>query len=275
MSTTSARLARPGRPTFQALALALPNERLLFAIIGFVGLTVGWEAASSFGLVRRSLLSSPSRILNAAIADFGSGVIWPHITTSLNEFAAGFFVAIAVGIPLGLAIGWFRRLDYLTSALLAGIYATPNVALIPLIILVAGIGLESKAIVVFLSAFFSVVVSAVAGVHSVARRHLEITRSFGGSQWLAFRSVVLPSTFPFILSGIRISAGRALVGVVSAEFLAANEGLGFYISFYGTLLDTSRVMLGIVLFGIFGIAAGELVRLAERRFEAWRPDIHR
>jgi NitT/TauT family transport system permease protein len=274
MTATSEHLARPGRHTVRALGIFAANERIFYGLLGFVGLSVVWEIASNLGLFRRSLLSSPLLIWKAAVADFGSGFIWQHITISLSEFAVGFFLALAIGIPLGLAIGSFRRFDYLASVLLAGLYATPNVALIPLIILVAGIGLESKAIVVFISAFFSALVSTVAGVHSVARRHLDITRSFGASRWLAFRSVVLPSTFPFVLSGIRISAGRALVGVVSAEFLAANQGLGFYISFYGTLLDTSRVMLGIVLFGIFGIVAGELVRVLERRFEAWRPDIH-
>jgi NitT/TauT family transport system permease protein len=164
--------------------------------------------------------------------------------------------------------------DYYLSVLLAGLNATPNVALIPLIILVAGIGFESKVIVVFLSAFFAVVVTTFTGVQSISRRHLEITRSFGGSRWLAFRTVALPSTIPFILSGIRIGAGRALVGVVSAELISANVGLGFYIGLTGQFLDTSRVMLGIVLFGVFGIVIGELIRVVERRFEVWRPDLH-
>ena len=253
--------------------LSRVNERLLFGMLGFTGLLIVWETTASLGLYRRSLLSTPSAIWRAAANDFGNGAIWPHITTSLEEFAIGFFVSLVVAIPLGLAIGWFRRVDYSTSALLAALNATPNVALIPLIVLIAGIGLESKVIVVFLSAFFAVMVTTSAGVQSIARRHLEITRSFGGSRWLAFRTVALPSTLPFILSGIRIGAGRALVGVVSAEFLSANKGLGFYIGLTGSFLDTSRVMLGIVLFGVFGVVIGELLRVVERRFEIWRPDI--
>lgn len=249
------------------------NERVLYGAVGFVGFTVAWEIAANTGLFRKSLLSTPSAIWKAAFTDFGNGTIWPHITTSASEFTIGFLVSLAIGIPLGLAIGWFRRVDYFLNALLAALNATPNVALIPLIVLVAGIGLESKVIVVFLSAFFAVVVTTFTGVQSISRRHLEITRSFGGSRWLAFRTVALPSTIPFILSGIRIGAGRALVGVVSAEFLSANEGVGFYIGFYGTFLDTARVMLGIILFGIFGVVLGELIRVAERRYEVWRPEI--
>jgi NitT/TauT family transport system permease protein len=250
------------------------TERIVFGVIGFVGLSALWELGANSGLYRRSLLSSPSAIWSAASADFGSGAMWPHITTSLSEFALGYVVALAVGIPLGFGIGLFRRVDFFASVLLSGIYSTPKVALVPLIIIVAGIGLQAKVIVVFLLAVFAIVVSTVAGVRSVSEKHLDITRSFGASPLLTFRAVVLPSTFPFILSGLRIAAGRALVGVVTAELLAANEGVGFYISFYGTFLDTSRVMLGVILLGTFGIVSGELIRALEHRFERWRPDIH-
>lgn len=249
------------------------NERLFYGVLGFVGLTLVWEITADLGLYRKSLLSTPSAIWRAGVTDFGNGSIFPHIGRSLEEFAIGFVVSLVVAIPLGLAIGWFRRVDYSTSGLLAALNATPNVALIPAIALVAGIGIESKVIVVFLSAFFAVMVTTTAGVQSIARRHLEITRSFGGSQWLAFRTVALPSTLPFILSGIRIGAGRGLVGVVAAEFLSSNQGLGFYLGLYGQLLDTARLMLGIVIFGIFGVLIGELLRVVERRFEVWRPEI--
>jgi ABC-type nitrate/sulfonate/bicarbonate transport system permease component len=255
--------------------IARINERLFYGVLGFAGLAAVWEITADLGLYRKSLLSTPSAIWKAAVTDFGSGTIWPHIAVSLEEFALGFFVSLLIAIPLGLAIGWFRRVDYFLSALLAALNATPNVALIPLIVLIAGIGLESKVVVVFLSAFFAVMVTTFAGVQSISRRHLEITRSFGGSRWLSFRTVALPSALPFILSGIRIGAGRGLVGVVSAEFLSANKGLGFYIGLTGSFLDTARVMLGIVLFGIFGVIIGEVLRIVEKRFEVWRPELHR
>lgn len=253
----------------------LVSERLLYGLIGLVAVVVVWEATARMGLYKQSLMSLPSSILRVAIEDTTNGSIWPHIWVSGQEFAIGFVAALLVGIPLGLAIGLFRRVDYTLSGLLAGLNATPNVALIPLIILLFGLGLEAKAVVVFLSAFFAIVVTTFTGVQATARRHLEITRSFGGSPWLAFRSVVLPSTLPFIISGLRIGAGRALVGVVSAEILSANVGLGFYIALKAQFLDTARAMFGIILFGLFGLLLGEGVRAVERRFEAWRPELHR
>ena len=210
MATAAIRSPRPGQLGLGPVArLRRANERLFYGLIGFVVVVVVWELAADLGLYRRSLLSSPSFIWRAAVTDFGSGSIWPHLATSMTEYSIGFAAALAVGIPLGLAIGTFRRLDHFVSVLLFGIYSTPKAAIAPLIILVAGIGLESKVILVFLLAFFSVIVSTMAGVHAVAERHRDIAKSFGASPWLEFRSVLLPTTVPFLLTGIRIASGRA------------------------------------------------------------------
>lgn len=273
MATMPVSTTRSGPRGPGAIArLRSANERLFYGVIGFVLVLAAWEAAASLGLYRRSLLSAPSSIWNAAFTDFGNGTIWPHLAQSAAEFGLGFAAAFVLGVPLGLAIGTFRRVDHFASVLLYGIYSTPKAAIAPLIILVFGIGLESKVILVFLLAFFSFVVSTISGVRGVAERHQEIARSFGASNWLMFRSVVLPSTFPYVLTGIRIAVGRALVGVVVAEELAANQGVGYYIEFFGTFLDTARVMLGVVLLGTFGLVLGELVRRIEKRFEIWRPE---
>ncbi len=266
------RIAPPGlRPVMRVVRA---NERLFYGILGFVVVGILWEAAGDLGLYRKSLLSTPSLVWAAAAADFGSGAILPDLGASFVEFALGFLAALGIGIPLGLVIGTFRRVDHFASLLLFGIYSTPKAAIAPLIIIVFGIGLESKLIFVFLLTFFSVIVSTVAGVRSAAERHLEIAQSFGASRWLQFRSVILPSTFPFILTGIRIATGRALVGVIIAEELASNEGIGHYIELWGSFLQTSKVMLGVVLLGTFGLILGEGVRRIEKRYEVWRQEVH-
>ena len=119
-------------PAVQLLGrLRSRNERVFYGVIGFVGLTLAWEIAANSGLFRKSLLSTPSAIWKAGVTDIGAGTLWPHVATSLEEFAIGFIVSLAIAIPLGLAIGWFRRIDYLLNGLLAALNATPNVALIP------------------------------------------------------------------------------------------------------------------------------------------------
>jgi NitT/TauT family transport system permease protein len=276
MVAQSGQIARRTHPPADAPRRGLPaaTEPLVFGILGFVVVLVLWEAVVDAELVKASLMSSPSRIVAAGVADFTHGTIWPHIGTSLAEWSVGFIAALVIGIPLGLALGMFRRVEYLLDPWLSALYATPTVALAPLIILLFGIGIESKWVIVFLEAFITITVSVIAGAHAADKRHLETARSFGASKSLTFRSVILPSSVPFMITGVRIGAGRALVGVIVGEFIASNIGLGFYISLNGTTLNASRVMLGILLLGGFGILMGQLIRRLEMRFDKWRPAIH-
>jgi len=266
--------AHRGREHSAPSRFRLPNERVLFGTLGFVGLLGAWEAASQLELVKRSLLSSPSLIVSTGIRDFGSGAIQPHIYVSLSEWLVGFGIALAFAIPVGLVLGYFRRFEALFSMLLPAYYSTPLVALIPLIILLFGIGFLEKIVVVFLATIDGVIISTMSGVLAVDQRHYDLARSFGASRGLTFRSVVLPSTLPFIMTGIRIGAGRALVGMVVAEILASNAGIGFYIILAGATIDTNRVFLGILVLGIFGVTIGEVIRRIEHHFDAWRPAIH-
>jgi ABC-type nitrate/sulfonate/bicarbonate transport system permease component len=269
------RPARRGHPgPSMPRRVVLRHEPLIFGIIGFVLVLVAWEAAVDMGLAKASLLSSPTRIWNAGATDFGNGVLWPHLATSLLEWCVGFALAIVVGIPLGLALGVFRRLGKIVDPLLSALYATPTVALVPLVILLFGIGVNAKFAIVFIEAVITITVSTMNGTRSADRRHLETARSFGASKWLVFTSVTLPSTVPFIITGVRIGAGRAIVAVIVAEFIAANVGIGFYISLNGSLLNASRVMLGVLLIGAFGVGIGIIIGRLQRHFDRWRPAIN-
>jgi len=270
-SSVAGRQHPPIRP--RRLSGRVP-ERLLFGVIGFVGVLILWEVSVRLGFLKSSLISSPTGVITAALTDFGNGTIQPHIGTSFLEWLVGFAAALVIAIPLGFALGSFRRLEFLFDPLLAALYATPTVALVPLIILLFGVGIQSKFAVVFLEAWVTLTVSTINGVQAADKRWLDIAQSFRASKRLTFRSVTVPSSIPFIITGIRIAAGRALVGVVVAEFIASNIGLGFYISVNGSFLNASRVMLGILLIGGFGIFVGEMIRRIERRFEAWRPAIN-
>jgi NitT/TauT family transport system permease protein len=262
----------PGRPSRQ---VRRGRERLLYGLIGFAVVLPVWEIVVQAGLIKRVTLSSPSLIANAAINElFITGALWPHLFASSQQFVLGLGLALITGIPLGLALGLFRRLNFFLDPWLSAIYATPTIALVPLIVLILGLGLESKIFIVWLEAIFVIVVSAMAGVRAAEARYLDLAKSFGASRWLTFRSVIIPSSFPFLLTALRLGTTRGLVGVVVAEFFAANKGIGFYINFSGTTLRTDRVMLGVIILGLLGVAMGEGVRRLERRFEKWRPEFN-
>jgi NitT/TauT family transport system permease protein len=257
--------------------LRLPRipERLKYGLLGFVIVLPLWEAVVRLGLIRRVTLSSPSLILEAAWEDlFVTGILWPHIGQSSQQFFLGLGLALITGVPLGLALGLFRRLNYFLDPWLSAIYATPTIALVPLIVLILGLGIESKIFIVWLEAIFVIVVTTMVGVHAAEARYLDLAMSFRASRWLTFRSVIVPSSFPYILTALRLGVTRSLVGVVVAEFFAANKGLGFFINFSGTTLRTDRVMLGVILLGLLGVVLGEGIRRIERRFEKWRPEFN-
>jgi NitT/TauT family transport system permease protein len=249
----------------------LSNERFALGLIGFVVVLIIWEGAVRLGLVKLSFMSSPSKVIEAAQTEIQVGRIWGDIGVTLLEFTLGYFVAAVVGVAIGLAAGWFRRVNYLVDPWLAALYATPDIALVPLIVLVLGIGLPAKVFVVFLTSLFSVAINTLVGVQSTEARFLDVARCFGASQLRLFRSVVLPGSFPYILTGLRLASGRALVGVVLAELLSSNQGLGFVISQAGQMLNTGRLMLAILILGAFGVLLGEVLRHVEQRFEVWRP----
>jgi NitT/TauT family transport system permease protein len=249
----------------------LRNERLVYGLAGFVSVLVVWELAVNVGWLKAAFISSPTRIVNAARFEVIQGRIWGDIGVSLLEFALGFLAAAVLGIVIGMIGGWSKRANYILDPWLAALYATPDVALVPLIILVLGIGIQAKVFVVFLTSIFSVAVNTLVGVQSTDPRMLDVARSFRASRPMVFRSVVLPSTLPFILTGLRLASGRALVGVVLAELIAANQGIGFMINVAGATLNTARLMVGVLLLGLFGVVLGEVMRRIEQRYEVWRP----
>jgi NitT/TauT family transport system permease protein len=274
VTVQSQRLARRGHPS-PPRRFRLPiNERLFFGLLGFLIVLPLWEAVVQLGLIKKVTLSSPSLIVGTAINDLIlTRALWPHLLQSSQQFVLGLGLALVTGVPLGLALGLYRRLNHLFDPWLSALYATPTIAFVPLIVLVLGLGLASKIFIVWLEAIFVVVVSTMAGVHAAEARYLDLARSFRASKWLSFRSVIVPSSLPYILTAMRLGTTRGIVGVVVAEFFAANAGIGFYINFSGTILRTDRVMLGVIILGILGLLMGEGVRRLEKRYEKWRPEL--
>jgi ABC-type nitrate/sulfonate/bicarbonate transport system permease component len=268
-------LERQSHPKGRGFAFRRPSGRIWYGLLGFLVVLPIWELVVRLGFVRKVTLSAPSIIVTTAFNDLVvNRLLWGHLLISGQEYVFGFALALLTGIPLGLALGLNRRLNFLLDPWLSAIYATPTIALTPLIIIVFGIGLQSKVVVIWLESIFVIVVSTMAGVHAADKRYLDIAHSFQASSWLRFRSVVVPASVPFMLTGIRLGSTRALVGVVVAEFLASNAGIGFYINFAGTSFRTDRVMLGVLILGLLGVALGEGLRRVERRFEKWRPAVN-
>ncbi len=178
-----------------------------------------------------------------------------------------------MAIPFGIAIGWYKKLAYTCDPFINAMNATPRVALLPLVIIWLGIGILSKVGIIFLGAIFPMLINTRDGVKTTPLNLLNAARSFGASEWQIFKTVVLPSTVPFILTGLRQGIGRALIGVMVGELYAATAGIGFMITVAGATFQTDKVFVGVLIFAISGVVLTELVDRFERRFDKWRPKV--
>jgi len=218
-------------------------------------------------------MSAPSLIFKAAVDMFSSGEIYHDLKISSIEFFWGYLLAVGVAIPFGILTGWYKRLSYIFDPFVNAMNATPRVALLPLVIIWLGIGILSKVGIIFLGAVFPMLINARDGVKTTPLNLINAARSFGASEWQVFKSVVFPSTLPFLLTGLRIAVGRALVGVLVGELYAATAGIGFMITVAGATFQTDKVFVGVLIFAISGIVLTDILDRIEHRFDKWRPKV--
>jgi ABC-type nitrate/sulfonate/bicarbonate transport system permease component len=216
-------------------------------------------------------LSSPLAIVQDFIKLAGNGTLAHDAAVSGEEFVLGYLLAVGVGIPLGIAIGWYPKVSATLQPFVSGLYSTPKVALLPLMIIFLGIGLVSKVAIVFLQAVFQIIINTEAGVRSADESLLTAARSFGATDSQIFWTITLPSSVPFLLAGLRLAVGVGLIGVFVGELYGSTSGIGYLIVNAGSSFDTATVFVGTLIMTAFGIVATSLLRALENRFESWRP----
>jgi ABC-type nitrate/sulfonate/bicarbonate transport system permease component len=248
------------------------QERLILGILGVALVLLFWEMVVRLGWIRTSMMSSPTIIVDRIIVELQGDRLLPSLWVTLRAYLLGLAIATVVGIPLGFIAGWSRRASYVLEPWLAALNATPTVAIVPLIIIWLGIGQTSKVFIVFLFAVFPYAFNTMIGVRQSEVEFLDVARSYGASQSKIVSSIVMPGAVPYIMTGARLAVGRALIGVVVAELVASNTGLGFLISISAGTFDTSLLMVSVLFVGAFGVIMTEVMKTVERQFDKWRPD---
>lgn len=229
-----------------------------------------WEWASDTGAINPLFTSSPSRIYRVLSDQISSGTIWPDVWISAQEFAYGFLIAIAIAIPLGILIGWYRPIEAILNPFVTFLNAIPRIALLPLLIIWLGIGINLKIAVVMLGALIAVMINTIAGIKALDPAYLSMARSFEASDFKIFRTVALPGSIPYIISGIRVGLGHALTGVVVGELYASTAGVGHMIAVAGNTFQTDLVFVGVFIIAVFGLVATWILTKLEQHFQSWR-----
>lgn len=240
-------------------------------VLGILAFFLAWEVASRTHLLNPFYFPPFSQIIAKGIELFASGVIWEHLIFSLTNFSAGLIAATIAGVLLGIPMGWYKGISRTLDPLLSGIYATPLIALLPLIIMLFGLGAISKVIMTFLAAVFPVLINTMTGIANTDANLIKMSRSFGASDATIFFKVSLPGSLPYVVAGVRVALGRALVYIVVAEQYGAAMGLGYLSSVAAQRFQIAAMFAPIVIIACLGAALTELLKAVERRLDKWKP----
>ncbi len=246
------------------------HRNLLLGCLAVTLFFAAWQALFLFVPFNPLFISKPSLILESLVGLIATGELFDDLRVSAVPFVYGLTAAVVVGVPVGIVMGWRVRVGYALDPLMTVLYASPLVALAPLVVVFFGVGVAGKAIIIFSLSVFPFVFNAYAGVRAVDPLLINVIRSLGGTEKDLYFKVILPSTLPYIVAGARLAVGRALVGVLVGEFFAASEGIGYAIARFGDLYALDRMFACILVIMIIAVALTEAVRWAERTAFPWR-----
>ena len=241
--------------------------------LSFVLLLAIWEVCARAGVIDETFFSSPTGIWDAGVVAVQTADFWNDAWVSLHEFMIGYVAAVIVAVPFGLAAGYSLRFQFFVDPWLNALNSTPRIALLPLVVLWFGLGVMSKIVIVFIGVFVSVAINTLGGVRTVDRTLADVATTFGASGMHRLTSVILPGILPFALVGMRLGVGRAVAGVMVAEFFTSQAGLGNFIFRAGQTMQTGKLLFGALVITVLALLGFQGLSALERRFSKWRPKI--
>ena len=252
------------------------SRNLLFtSIISIVVLLALWELSVQLGWITTRFFCAPSEVLNALIEKLTNrapdGATLPvHILSSMKISMIGFLMAVLIGTPLVLLMGWYKPVDKFILPAFNLIRPIPAVGWIPLMIVLLGIGLAPKVFIVFLSAFVAVVLNSYAGIKLTNRAMINVSKTCGASNFTIFRRVGIPSAMPMVFTGWKVGLGLSWSTLVAAEMLASNDGLGYMILAGRQFMRVNLIMVGMLTIGVIGLILFALLNWLEKIVLKWR-----
>ena len=240
-------------------------------MIGVLVFFLAWEFLTRSEILNPFYFPPFSSILAKGYELFANGSIWEHIRFSFTNFAIGFLISAILGVVIGVPMGWYKAISRTFDPLLSGIYATPLIALLPLIIMLFGLGPVSKIVMTVLAAVFPILINTMTGIANTDHRLITMSRAFGARDSTIFLKVSIPGSLPYIVAGMRVALGRALVYIVVAEQYGAAMGLGYLSSIAAQRFQMAAMFVPIVLIAAIGAGLNELLKSFERRLDKWKP----
>jgi NitT/TauT family transport system permease protein len=250
--------------------ISASNRDRLISVASPLVLLLLWEIGVRGGLIDARFFPAPSRVFETLIVLIRDGSLWANTWASLQRLFWGFLLGGIPALLLGIAMGLNRPLRAVIDPLVATTYPIPKSAVLPLLLLIFGLGEASKIVMVAIGVFFPILINATTGVLEINKIYLDVGRNFGASRWQIFRSIALPGAMPLIMSGVRLGIGMGLILIAIAEMIGAKSGLGFMIWNAWEILSVETMYVGLFVIALLGFLFSLFLTELERIVLPWK-----
>jgi ABC-type nitrate/sulfonate/bicarbonate transport system permease component len=259
----SAKAARSHRNTLSA------RDRMMGVLVPLALLAI-WELAAQLGWIDVRFFPAPSNVAKAMLTSLRSGELLTNTEATLQRLLLGFVLGGVPGLAVGILMGVYRPLRLIFDPLIAATYPIPKSAILPLILLIFGLGESSKVVMVAIGAFYPIAINTTSGVREINPIYFDVGRNFNASRWNIFRTVALPGALPFIMTGAKLGAGLGLILISIAEMMGAKTGLGYMIWSAWETFDVEQMYVGLFVVSLIGYLLTVLFNELERRVVPWK-----
>ncbi len=246
-----------------------PSERLM-ALVSPIILLLIWEAASWMGYIDLRFFPAPSSIFMEAERMIISGELWMHVSISLQRIIIGFIFGAVPGIILGLLIGLFKPVRALIQPIVDATFPIPKLAVLPLFIMIFGLGEESKYAIIATAVIYMVLINTAAGVRNIEKIYLDVGRNYRANKWMMFTDIALPGALPLIATGLKLGMGVALLVIVAAEFVGAKAGIGYLVWTSWQIFQVEKMYVGLLVSAVLGFVVAILLEYLEQILVPWK-----
>jgi NitT/TauT family transport system permease protein len=263
----------PARDVSEDARIAARRRDRILSIASPLGLLLAWELAADASLIDVRFFPAPSSIFAKLVEMAGSGELTENVLISLQRIVLGFLLGGVPAIVIGIAMGIWRPIRAIVDPLIVATYPIPKSSLLPLILLIFGLGEMSKVVMVAIGVFYPMAINATAGVLQINKIYLDVGKSFKASPWDTFRTIALPGALPFIMTGVKLGAGLALILIAIAEMVGAKSGIGYMIWSAWETFAVAKMYVGLFVIALIGFAISLLLNEVERWVIRWKADI--
>lgn len=256
----------------EAKRLAAKRRDRIISVASPIGLLLAWEVAARLGFIDVRFFPAPSTIIGVLVHLAQTGELMENVLISLQRIFLGFLLGGIPGVVIGIVMGISRPVRAFVDPLISATYPIPKSSILPLILLIFGLGEMSKVVMVAIGVFYPIAINATAGVLQISPIYLDVGKSFKASRWDTFRTIALPGALPFIMTGVKLGMGLALILIAIAEMVGARSGIGFMIWSAWETFSVGTMYAGLFVIALIGFILSLILNEVERRVIRWKPD---